>query len=210
MKDFYLPFVKDLESAEANMEDLKGKEEPTEVPCEKCGKLMIIKWGRHGHFLACPGYPECKSTKEFKKDEDGTIEVVEPQIEITDEVCEKCSSPMVMKRGRFGNFLACSQYPECKTTKPLNLGVKCTAQDCGGDLVQKRTKKGKNFYSCSKYPTCTFALWDKPINRSCPQCQSPFLVEKDRKQTGTQVVCQDKECGYQEAEGEKEKVTTSP
>lgn len=210
VKEFYLPFMKDLESAEVNMEDLKGKEEPTEVPCEKCGKLMIIKWGRHGHFLACPGYPECKSTKEFKKDENGTIEVVEPQIEITDEVCEKCSSPMVMKRGRFGNFLACSQYPECKTTKPLKLGVKCPAQDCGGDLVQKRTKKGKNFFSCSKYPTCTFALWDKPINRSCPQCQSPFLVEKYRKQTGTQVVCQDKECGYQEAEGEKEKVTTSP
>ena len=208
VKEFYQPFIKDLESAEVNMEDLKSKEEPTEVPCEKCGKLMIIKWGRHGYFLACPGYPECKSTKEFKKDEDGTIQVVQPQMEITDEVCEKCSSPMVVKRGRFGNFLACSQYPECKTTKPIKLGVKCPTQDCGGDLVQKRSKKGKNFYSCSNYPTCTFAIWDKPINRSCPQCQSPFLVEKYRKQTGTQVVCHDKECGYQEAERAKEKVTT--
>ena len=208
VKDFYQPFMKDLETAEVNMEDLKSKEEPTEVPCEKCGKLMIIKWGRHGHFLACPGYPECKSTKEFKKDEDGTIQVVQPQVEITGEVCEKCSSPMVLKRGRFGNFLACSQYPECKTTKPLKLGVKCPTPDCGGDLVQKRTKKGKNFYSCSKYPTCTFAIWDKPINRPCPQCQSPFLVEKYRKQTGTQVLCHEKECGYQETEGEKEKVTS--
>ena len=210
VKDFYQPFMKDLESAEVNMEDLKGKEEPTEVPCEKCGKLMIIKWGRHGHFLACPGYPECKSTKEFKKDEDGTIQVVQPQVEITGEVCEKCSSPMVLKRGRFGNFLACSQYPDCKTTKPLKLGVKCPSQDCGGDLVQKRTKKGKNFYSCSKYPTCTFALWDKPVNRPCPQCQSPFLIEKYKKQTGTRVLCPNKECGYQEEEGEEKDKITSP
>jgi DNA topoisomerase-1 len=190
------------------MEDLKGKEEPTEVPCEKCGKLMIIKWDRHGHFLACPGYPECKSTKEFKKDEDGTIQVVQPQVEITGEICEKCSSPMVLKRGRFGNFLACSQYPDCKTTKPLKLGVKCPSQDCGGDLVQKRTKKGKNFYSCSKYPTCTFAIWDKPINRPCPQCQAPFLIERYKKQTGTKVLCHNQECGYQEEEEEKDKITS--
>ncbi len=206
VKDFYQPFMKDLESAEENMEDLKSKEEPTDVPCEKCGKLMIIKWGRHGHFLACPGYPECKSTKEFKKDDNGTIQIVQPQAEVTNEVCEKCNSPMVLKRGRFGTFLACSQYPECKTTKPLKLGVKCPSPDCEGDLVQKRTKKGKNFYSCSKYPTCTFAVWDKPINRACPQCQAPFLVEKYRKQTGTQVVCHDKECGYQEEEQKQQKV----
>jgi DNA topoisomerase-1 len=118
---------------------------------------------------------------------------------------------MILKRGRFGNFLACSQYPECKTTKPLKLGVKCPVEGCGGDLVQKRTKKGKNFYSCSKYPTCTFAIWDKPINRPCPQCQSPFLVEKYKKQTGTKVLCHNQECGYEEEgqEGqEKEKLTS--
>lgn len=199
VKEFYLPFIKDLESAETNMEDLKGKEEPTEIPCEKCGKLMVVKWGRHGHFLACPGYPECKNTKQFTKDESGKIEVVEEQVETSDEPCEKCGSTMVVKRGRFGNFLACSQYPECKTTKPLKLGVKCPAEGCKGDLVQKRTKKGRTFYSCSKYPTCKFALWDKPVNRPCPQCHSPFLVEKVRKQAGTQILCQKEECGYQEA-----------
>ncbi len=199
VKDFYQPFVKDLESAEENMEDLKSKEEPTDIPCDKCGKTMVIKWGRHGHFLACPGYPDCKNTKEFKKDEDGTIQIIQPEVETTGEVCEKCSSPMIVKRGRFGMFLACSQYPECKTTKPLKLGVKCPAPDCGGDLVQKRTKKGKNFYSCSQYPTCNFAIWDKPVNRPCPQCQSPFLVEKFRKQTGNKVLCHNQECGYQEA-----------
>lgn len=198
VKDFYVPFMKDLESAEINMEDLKGKEEPTEVPCDKCGRRMVIKWGRNGHFLACPGYPECKNTKEFTKDESGSVQVVETQVEETDEICEKCGSPMVIKRGRFGNFLACSQYPECKTTKPLKLGIKCPTKDCGGDLVQKRTRKGKTFYSCSNYPTCTFAIWDRPINRPCPQCQAPFLIEKIRKQTGSKILCHNQECEYEE------------
>ncbi len=207
VKDFYVPFMKDLESAEVNMEDLKGKEEPTDVPCDKCGKPMVIKWGRNGHFLACPGYPECKNTKEFTKDEAGNVQIVEPQIETTDEICPKCGSGMVVKRGRFGNFLACSQYPECKTTKPLKLGVKCPAKDCGGDLVQKRTRKGKTFYSCSNYPTCTFAIWDRPINRPCPQCHSPFLVEKIRKQTGSKIVCYNQECGYEELEEKAAKAT---
>ncbi len=200
VKDFYLPFMKDLESAEVNMEDLKGKEEPTEVPCEKCGQQMVIKWGRHGHFLACPGYPECKNTKEFRKDEAGNIQIVQAQVETTDEKCQKCGSDMVVKRGRFGVFLACSQYPECKTTKPIKLGIKCAAPECQGDLVQKRTKKGKTFYSCSTYPTCTFAIWDRPINRPCPQCQAPFLVEKVRKQTGKKIQCHNQECGYEELE----------
>jgi DNA topoisomerase-1 len=207
VRDFYVPFMKDLESAEVNMEDLKGKEEPTDVPCDKCGRQMVIKWGRHGHFLACPGYPECKNTKEFTKDEAGSIQVVEALVEATDEICEKCGSAMVLNRGRFGNFLACSQYPECKTTKPLKLGVKCPAKDCGGDLVQKRTRKGKTFYSCSNYPTCTFAIWDRPINRPCPQCHAPFLIEKIRKQTGRKILCHNQECGYEETDESQEKKT---
>jgi len=207
VREFYVPFMKDLDSAEVNMEDLKGKEEPTDVPCDKCGRQMVIKWGRHGHFLACPGYPECKNTKEFTKDEAGSVQVVEAQVEATDEICEKCGSPMVLKRGRFGSFLACSKYPECKTTKPLKLGIKCPAQDCGGDLVQKRTRKGKTFYSCSNYPTCTFAIWDRPVNRPCPQCHAPFLIEKIRKQTGKKILCHNQECGYEETEESQEKKT---
>ncbi|MGD9853179.1 MAG: type I DNA topoisomerase [Nitrospirales bacterium] len=199
VKEFYLPFMKDLESAETNMEDLKGKEEPTEIPCEKCGQLMVVKWGRHGHFLACPGYPECKNTKQFTKDESGAIHVVEELVETSDEPCEKCGSSMILKRGRFGSFFACEKYPDCKTTKPIKLGVKCPSEGCTGDLVQKRTKKGRTFFSCSKYPTCKFALWDKPINRPCPKCQTPFLVEKVRKQEGNKIICHKEECGYQEA-----------
>jgi len=199
VKEFYEPFAKDLEEAEDKMEGLKGKEEPTDVVCEKCGQNMVIKWGRHGHFLACPGYPNCKNTKPFTKDESGTIHIVEKPVETSDEKCEKCGNPMVVKRGRFGGFLACSNYPECKTTKPLTMGIHCPVKECGGDLVQKRTRKGRPFYSCSRYPKCTFALWNRPINRPCPNCQSPFLVEKSTKQAGSRIECFQDTCGYQEA-----------
>ena len=198
VKDFYSPFSKNLGVAEEKMESVKGKEEPTEIICEKCGKNMVIKWGRRGYFLACPGYPECKTTKQFTKDENGAIQIVEEVAEVTDEVCDKCQSPMVVKRGRFGVFLACSQYPECKSTKPMKLGVKCPVDECEGDLVQKRTKKGRTFFSCSRYPNCNYALWDKPVKRACPNCQSPFLVEKVSKQAGSRIYCQKEGCGYEE------------
>ncbi len=200
VRDFYTPFTKDMEKAK----DIPGPkdivEPPTNIPCEKCGRMLEIKWGRNGKFLACPGYkedPPCKNTQNFEKLSDGTIKIVAKQDITTDEKCEKCSSPMVVKTGRFGKFLACSAYPECKTTKPIPLGVKCP-QD-GGDLAQKRTKKGRTFYACSNYPKCEFAIWDRPLNKPCPNCQAPFLVEKYSKQAGTSVQCRNEECGYKEA-----------
>jgi len=199
VSEFYTPFSKDLGNAEVNMEDLKGKEEPTDIVCDKCGQNMVIKWGRHGHFLACPGYPTCKNTKPFTKDESGTITIIEKPVESTGEVCEKCGNPMVLKQGRFGEFLACSNYPDCKTTKPLSLGVKCAADGCNGDLVQRRTKKNRVFYSCSQYPKCSFAIWSKPVNRACPQCHTPFLIEKFSKQAGKSIQCHQESCDYQEA-----------
>jgi DNA topoisomerase I len=200
VRDFYVPFTKDMEKAK----DIAGPkdivEPPTNLPCEKCGRMMEIKWGRNGKFLACPAYkekPPCKNTQNFEKLADGTIKIVAKQDITTDEKCDKCSAPMVIKSGRFGKFLACSAYPECKTTKPIPLGVKCP-QD-GGDLAQKRTKKGRTFYACSNYPKCEFAIWDRPVNKPCPSCQAPFLVEKYSKQAGTSVQCRNEECGYKEA-----------
>src|SRR5262249_34479679 len=102
---FYGPFKADLEKAQVEMKDLKREEIATDLSCEKCGKPMVIKWGRNGEFLACSGYPECKNTKEFLRTEDGKIELKpEPT---TDEICETCGAQMVVKRGRFGSFLAC-------------------------------------------------------------------------------------------------------
>src|SRR6476659_2641142 len=143
VRDFYNPFAADLEKAKSIPGPKDTVEPPTDIPCEKCGRMMEIKWGRNGKFLACPGYkddPPCKNTQNFEKLPDGTIKIVPKQELTTDQICEKCGSPMVMKTGRFGKFLACSAYPECKTTKPIPLGVKCP-QD-GGDLEQKRTKEG--------------------------------------------------------------------
>jgi DNA topoisomerase-1 len=202
VREFYTPFVKEMELAQNIPGPKDVVEPPTNLPCEKCGRMLEIKWGRNGKFLACPGYkedPPCKNTQNFEKLPDGTVKIVPKLEETTDEKCEKCSSPMVVKSGRFGKFLACSAYPECKTTKAIALGVKCPQPGCGGDLVQKRTKKGRNFYSCSRYPECEFALWDRPINKPCPTCQAPFLIEKVSKQAGRSVQCRNEECGYREA-----------
>ena len=202
VRDFYTPFAKELERAKTIPGPKDTVEPPTDIPCEKCGKMMEIKWGRNGKFLACPAYkddPPCKNTQNFEKLPDGTIKIV-PKVEpTTDEKCAKCSSAMVVKTGRFGKFIACSAYPECKTTKALALGVKCPQPGCGGDLVQKRTKKGRSFYACSKYPECNYALWDRPVPKICPTCQAPFLIEKVSKQAGRSVQCHNEECGYREA-----------
>ena len=115
--------------------------------------------------------------------------------EATDEVCEKCGSPMVIKHGRFGRFLACSNYPDCKNAKPIlqKLGIKCPK--CGeGDIIVRKSKKGKVFYGCSKYPDCDFVSWDKPTGNKCPDCGSP-LVETDKKSKHKEK-CSNKECKY--------------
>ncbi len=202
VRDFYMPFTREMERAKAIPGPKDIVEPPTDIPCEKCGRMMEIKWGRNGKFLACPAYkddPPCKNTQNFEKLPDGTIKIVPKQELTTDQVCDKCGSPMVVKTGRFGKFIACSGYPQCKTTKPLALGVKCPQPDCGGDLVQKRTRKGRSFFACSNYPKCEFALWDRPVPKACPTCQAPFLIEKVSKQDGRSVQCRNQDCGYREA-----------
>ena len=193
LKDFYEPFKETLEKAEAEMRDVKREEVKTDVACEKCGHIMVIKWGKMGHFLACSNYPECKNTKDFKRDVEGKIVIVEE--ETTDEMCANCGKNMVVKRGRFGKFLACSGYPECKTSKPISIGVSCP--DCKqGYLSERRSRFGKVFFGCSRYPDCKFAAWDRPLAEPCPQCQSPYLLQKYSKRDGPFIACPNKECDY--------------
>ena len=156
-KRFYEPFKADLERASVSMRDVKREVRETDIPCENCGQKLIIKWGRNGEFLACPAYPECKFTCNFTRDEDGGIQIEAP--EDPDEKCEKCDSPMAYKHGRFGKFLGCSNYPECKNVKSLNkpvpLGIDCPPAPLGcgeGELVQKVSRRGKVFYSWDRYP----------------------------------------------------------
>lgn len=191
VKDFYKPFHEKLTEAL----EIKGKVKPediaTEAACEKCGKPMVIRWGRHGRFMACTGFPECKNARPLEGEGQPPAAVVE-----TDEKCPKCASPMVLKSGRFGKFLACSKYPECKTTKPLATGVKCPED--GGDIVERRTKRGKSFWSCSNYPKCKFATWQKPYPKKCPQCGAAFMTEKWDKAGNVSLSCLNKECKHTE------------
>jgi DNA topoisomerase-1 len=195
VNDFYIPFNKDLSEAEQLKGKVKPQDIPTEEVCEKCGLPMVIRWGRHGRFLACSGFPNCKNTKPIEPEQGGTNGAVsEPMSQATDEVCEKCGSPMVIKSGKFGKFLACSQYPECKNTRALSTGVKCP--DDSGDIIERRTRKGRLFWSCSNYPKCKFASWYKPVPRECPQCGAGFLLQKLDKSGNVTLFCHNKECGH--------------
>ena len=190
LKEFYQPFEKDLAMAKVSMRDVKKELIPTDILCERCGSKMVKRWGKRGFFLACSGYPKCRYTREVEESGGNGESPVD-----TGPPCEKCGSPMIVKSGKFGRFLACSNYPACKSTRAIDTGVRCPQEGCGGALVERRTRKGKVFYSCSNYPRCTYALWDKPIPEKCPQCQHPFLVEKQGK-GGAVVRCPQKECGY--------------
>lgn len=192
---FWKPFEKTLEVAKKQMKNVKRQEVPTDISCDRCQHKMVIKWGKLGSFLACSNYPDCKNTQDFKKDDQGNIVIV-PK-EFTDKKCEKCSSPMVVKSGKYGKFLACSDYPNCKFTQAITLGIPCPI--CKeGEIAQKRSKYGRFFYSCNKWPNCNFAIWDKPITKPCPQCKFPILTEKITKKAGLMHKCCQKECGYLE------------
>ncbi len=199
VKDFYSPFHKKLAEALAIPGKVKPQDIPTEAVCEKCGLPMVIRWGRHGRFLACTGFPACKNAKPLDEEKQAA-EVIE-----TDEKCPKCGSPMLLKSGRFGKFFACSRYPECKTTKAVSTGVKCPED--GGDIVERRSKKGKPFWSCGNYPKCKFATWYKPVPEKCPKCGAEFLGEKRNKAGDVFLYCLNKECDYKAALPKKEEET---
>jgi DNA topoisomerase-1 len=193
LRDFYEPFEKHLQAASQRMPSVKNMVEPTTEICEKCGKPMVIRLGRYGKFLACSGYPECKGTRPLKSEDTGANQVGV----LTSEVCEQCGSPMVVRKGRYGEFLACSAYPTCKVAKPMSLGVPCPTGGCAGELVQRRTKRGRIFYGCNRYPDCQFTLWSKPVPMPCPECQAPFLVEQGSARKGKLLRCFRQECGYE-------------
>lgn len=238
MGEFYEKFSADLERAAVQMTDIKRMEKPTDFICDKCGKAMVIKWGRHGSFIACTGYPECTSTRELpttasedlgeqgedeycpncgrpmvlKKGRFGQFMACTgyPDCKTTrqlgqaekkadtklDELCPQCGKNLVMKSGRFGEFTACSDYPTCKYVKQKTVGVKCP--EChDGDIIERRSKRGKTFFGCNKYPKCEFVAWGKPIDRKCPECGSSHLIEKFLK-AGAFAQCPNKECKFKE------------
>ncbi len=191
---FYTQFSKDLARAGTKMDDVKKGTETGDA-CPDCGKPIVEKWGRFGKFLACSAYPECTYTKDLGG---GRVKVAD---EPTEEICPTCSKPMVIKHGRFGKFIACSGYPACKTTKPVPLGIGCPQPACGGQLVERRSRKGRTFYACTNYPQCTFSVWTRPIPEPCPKCAAPFLTERIARGGKTTRACVRDECGYKQEVG---------
>jgi DNA topoisomerase-1 len=197
LDQFYKSFQKELERAK---QEMKG-EVLTDVFCPECNRPMAIKSGKNGLFLACTGYPQCRFTANFSRDEKGKI-LFETSSKPGKEVgiCDKCGRPMVLKKGKFGSFVACSGYPDCKNiwskegTNTTN--VPCPEKDCQGMLVERTSKKGRKFYGCNQYPKCRFAMWDEPFDGVCPECGTPVLGVKYRKGSKPVLVCRKKGCGF--------------
>jgi len=166
-------FYKPLEEALTVANEAAPKQiQETDQKCPDCGKPMIIRWGRRGQFLACTGFPDCRHTQSLEGDDSG-------QAEESDEKCDECDAPMLIRTGRYGKFLACSRYPDCKGRKPLaaKTGAKCPTD--GGDLVERRSRKGRTFYGCANYPKCDFTSWTRPFSQPCPSCGSLIVAERD-------------------------------
>ena len=248
LTEFYKKFEKDLKYASKHMENIKRMEKPTDEKCERCGSPLVIKWGKHGSFYACSSYDKedpnsCTFTKENPINLPD-LDSADIQETTQEEYCENCGRVMVLKRGRFGQFMACTGYPDCKTTRRLDqgkrvpdipldelcpkcgrnlmirhgrygefttcsgypdckyvkqnyIGVKCPL--CKeGDLVEKRARKGNTFYGCGNYPNCKFTSAHKPIAEKCPSCGSEYLVEKNLK-AGPVIACPNKECDFERA-----------
>lgn len=179
MTQFYFPFEELIKKKEKelNKKDLTEKE--TDKICEKCGSKMVLKIGRFGEFLSCSNYPDCKHSESLEEEKE----------EETDP-CEKCGSKMKLKRSRFGSFYGCSNYPKCKNIKKKEskTGIKCPK--CNkGEIIQKKSKRGKFFYGCSEYPECDFITNAKPTGNNCPNCQFPLIVDKKEI-----TICSNKNC----------------
>ena len=187
LKDFWKQFEKTLVKAQDEMKNLKRTSIPTGMKCLRCetGEYHI-KWGKNGQFFACSNYPECTSTEDFKKHLDGSYEII-PK-EYADAPCPECGKKMVVKKGRYGRFLACEDYPNCKSTLPYTLDVKCP--ECKvGNFAEKRSRYGKTFYGCSNYPNCTNAVWSLPRDFACPACGYPVMIERETKREGKHLQC---------------------
>ncbi len=178
VKLFYDPLTVDLGALQGLGKDLKKlvQEETNEI-CGNCGKRLVKKWGRNGPFLACPGYPECRFTRPLE------------EMEAIGRACPQCGGELVHRTGRFGRFIACRKYPSCKYTEAVTLGIPCPVEGCGGQIGEKRSRRGRLFYGCSNYPKCTFASWDKPTAQPCPACGKSNLVEKSSAKKGRYLRC---------------------
>ena len=185
IKSFYTPFAKTITKKEKELDKAELTEEKTGETCPECKSEMVIKLGRFGKFKACTNYPDCKHTEAIGEEK-------KLQEELSNEMCPDCGKPLVVKHGRFGAFMGCSGYPDCKHIKKIekSTGVQCPA--CGvGEIIEKKSKRGRTFYACNKYPDCKNAYWSKPNSETCPDCGA--LLVYGAKST---IRCSSKECKF--------------
>ena len=171
-------------------------DEAEKEPCENCGKPMVLKRGQWGPFFACTQYPKCKTTRKVIASPSG-FAAAKPDQPL-EEKCPKCESHLVIKQGKFGEFTACSSYPKCRYIKLKTIGIPCPVD--AGDIVERKSKRGRVFYGCANYPACDFTLWNRPLPEHCPDCDTPYLVEKITKRHGRQILCNNDDCAYVRSE----------
>ncbi len=202
LQNFYSPFEAELKQAGAQMRRVKGQEIPTDIVCDKCQSPMVIKWGKNGEFLACSNYPACRHTTNFSRGDDGQIVPAEATAAETGKTCDKCGKPMILKQGRFGPFLACSGYPECKHTvnprdeAPPEEGAESApapvCEKCGKPLITRRGRFGP-FLGCSGYPECKNIVRQtrsgapaapapppEITDIACEKCGKPMAIRRGR------------------------------
>ena len=161
-------------------------------------ELRVRRFGKSGEFLGCLGYPKCSFTSNFKRNEQGEIELVQAaQPQMLDEKCPQCGKPLRQLVGKFGPFIACSGYPDCKYIKHVTASFPCPLD--GGQVVQRRWRGG-SFWGCNNYPKCKFAVFGDIEETPCPKCKLPFLVKKVDKDGKVTLFCSDKNCGYKHNE----------
>ena len=192
LKDFYTPFIEEVNKALQNGERVKIE---SKIKCPNCGKPMVLRTSKFGtQFLGCSGYPDCKTMMSLNALSEETDEEKSTEPEVCEEKCEKCGSDMIFKTGPYGKYMECTNA-DCKHRKPYrkSTGVKCPK--CGkGMIVERKSKRGTVFYGCDKYPDCDFTLWNEPTGEECPECKS-LLVKKVLKK-GTVIACSNMKCGY--------------
>jgi DNA topoisomerase-1 len=224
MRDFYGGFVQHLDAAKTGMRRVKSV--PTGLTCPECGAELVVRWGKNGEFLGCATFPKCNFTADFSRDARGRIILQGPeapataageppeqapagrnQAAATGLTCPKCKKPLVVRKGRMGEFLGCSGYPRCRFTQNFTRDAQgriipqtpeeeaaypCPRPGCGGHLVKRRSRRGF-FYGCRNYPKCDFTMNQPPLDQPCPQCRFPWLMKKGKK-----ILCPRDECGHQE------------
>ena len=196
LNEFWQPFINQINKIAKDVSRKDATHEEIDEDCPECGNKLTIKLGRFGsRFIGCSNFPSCKYTRKLNT----TADEKEEPVVVEGRNCPKCESDLHIKQGRYGKFIGCSNYPECKHMEPLvkprDTGVTCPKCNTN-NIVEKRTKKGKNFYACSGFPKCKNAYWHEPLKEECPKCKSPILLHRITKKDGEQKACPNTECDY--------------